>query len=118
MASTVGIQDALVVRFTITGDATGGDNYTMTRPADVLDTTVTATATSGGGTVTVGKGASAITNAIACATNNAVVRAGTIATANASLAVGDSLRVTTSNAADRGIVTVLLCPPLADQQTV
>ena len=68
--------------------------------------------------MTVGKGASAITDAIGITPNNAVDRATTIATANASLAVGDSLRVTTSNAADRGIVTVLLCPPLADQQTV
>lgn len=49
MAATVGIQDALVVRFTITGDASGGDNYTMTRVADVLDVTVTCTAANGGG---------------------------------------------------------------------
>lgn len=118
MAATVGIQDALVVRFTITGDASGGDNYTMTRVADVLDVTVTCTAANGGGTVTVSKGSANISNAIACATNNAVARAGTIATANASLAVGDSLRVTTNAAGDRGIATVLICPPLADQQTV
>ena len=75
----------------------------------IVDITVIAQATSGGGTVTPRKGADAMCTAIAMATDGAVTRLGAGAVvANAArliLAKGDTVNVITAGATDRGIVT-------------
>ncbi len=83
---------------------------TITVPfaCEVIDVVVQARATSGGGTATVRKVTTAITNAIAMATDLAITRAGTIDDAQSTLAAGDNLNVITNGAADRGLVTVIV----------
>jgi len=118
MAATIGIQETLCVRATITGDATGGDVYTMVRAGQVCDAWVICTATSNGGTVTVLNASIAITDAMACATNKALIRAGTIDDASFDLAVGNALTFTTNGASDRGVVCVEMLTPLCRISTV
>ena len=44
MAGLAGIQQQLLIRFTITGDATGGDEYTVTRLCRAVDAAAIITA--------------------------------------------------------------------------
>lgn len=118
MAGAAGIQVPLVIIATITGDATGGDDYAVSRPLEVVDCTVIATATSGGGTVAVSRAATAITGAIVCAVSGAVTRMTTYATAGAAFNTGELMRFTTNGAADRGMVLVTCLPPPADIQAL
>lgn len=120
MAGTAGIQNSLTVRVDVTGAANvTPDNYTVTRHGFVLDAAVIATAADVGGTLLVGKGATAITNAIICAVANAVSRAATVdATTGPApfpyeLEVGDLLRITANQAGTRGIVNINFQAPLA-----
>lgn len=106
MGMTAGIQTAIDIVADITGDATAGNSYVVSRAGRVLDAHVIATATNGGGTITVGKAGNAITNAITCAVDQALTRATTLNDANYAFSVGDSLRFTAAGAADRGIVVV------------
>ncbi len=61
MAGTVGIQNPLFIRADITGDATGGDSYLVTRPGFVLDAYAICTAANANGTILVSKAGSAVT---------------------------------------------------------
>lgn len=118
MAGTIGVQNPIIALFTQGAAGAAANNYTMTRAATFVDCTVIARASQSGGTLTIGKGASAITNAIVAATDTNVTRAGTIDDANYSLAVGDSLRFTTAGAATLVTVSALLCPPVAGSTTI
>lgn len=118
MAGTAGIQNLIVIAANITGDATGGDDYTLTRPGTVIDAWVVCTAANAQGTILIGKGASAITDAMICAVDKVVVHAGTIDDANALFATGDSLRFTANGAADRGLACVLFMAPVADNSAL
>lgn len=103
----VGISPLLILVYAITADATGGLTVvTMPFAAEVIDVVVQARASSGSGTVTLRKATSAITDAIVMAVDTTVVRAGTIAAANALLAAGNTLTVITNGSADRGLVTI------------
>lgn len=107
--SVSGISPLLLLKYPITADSTGNPiMWTATFACEVLDVIVQARATNGGGTATVGKGASAITDAIVMAVDNTVTRAGTIDRANSTLAIGDTLNVDANGAADRGLITVVL----------
>lgn len=59
-----------------------------------------------GNTMQIKKGASAISDAIACATDKAITRAGTIDVANNQLNPGDTLRLTATKAAGTRNATV------------
>ena len=118
MAGTIGIQNTITALFTQSSAGAAANNYTMTRAATMVDATVIARATQMGGTLTVGNGASAITDAIVCATDTNVTRAGTIDDAQYALAVGDSLRFTTAGAATLCAVAVTLVAPVADSTTI
>ena len=118
MAGTIGIQTPLVFYFTQGAAGAANNDYTVTRAGTVTDVTVIARASQTGGTVTVGKGASAITNAIVCATDTNVTRAGTINDANYAMAVGNTLRITTAGAATVADVVVTLIPAVADSTTI
>lgn len=118
MAGTIGIQYPLVVLFTQSSAGAAANNYTMLRAGTCVDATVIARASQTAGTCLVGKGASAITNAMVAATDTNVVRAGTIDDANYSLDVGDSLRFTTVGAATLVTAFATIIPPVADSTTI
>lgn len=92
----------------ITADATGALSITVPFACRVIDVIVTATAASGSGTVTLRTSTTAISDAIVCAVDTTVVRAGTLDDAYTTLAAGDNLNVITNGAADRGVVDVLV----------
>jgi hypothetical protein len=111
MAGQAGIQNQCVIRANITGDAfTLPDRYTCTRQGEVLDASVVPTAVAGQGTVTVGKGASPISNPIPCAVVGLVGRATSIDPTFHALISGDEIRFTASDAAVRGLVSVTFTP--------
>ena len=121
-SATVGYQNTTDVVFDMTSDTTNASeqfNIVVTRAFVVVGVTVICEKTQAGGTVTVGKGASAITAALACDTANAVVNATTLAVANSTFAVGDTLRATIATAGTRGTIVVRTAPlPLGDAATV
>lgn len=121
-SATVGYQNTTDIVFDMTSSTAGASeqfNIAVTRAFVVTGVTVICEATQAGGTVTVGKGASAITAALACDTANAVVMAATLAVANSTFAVGDQLRVTVATAGTRGTVVVRTAPlALGDASTV
>jgi len=101
----------IVVNYAVTADTTtAAVAFYAPCAMQLVDVSVLAQATSGGGTITPRKGATdAICTAIACATDGAVARmaAGAVV-ANAArtiLAKGDAVYVIAAGAADRGIVT-------------
>lgn len=100
MAGT--LYDAYLVQATVTG---ANNSHTVVRALEAYDATVYATATNAGATVQVANGGTALTNAIACATANAVARAGTFNGAARLFAVGDTMNFNIANAA-AGVVTV------------
>lgn len=92
----------------VTADATGEKAITIPFACEILDVIVQARATNGGGTLILKKGATAITNAIACATDKAIARAGTIDDAQSTLAAGDTVTVDANGAGDKGLMTVIV----------
>lgn len=106
----VTIKPMIIIQNAITANATGGKAvFTANCPfaLQILDVIVEARATSALGTVTVSTGGNAITDAIICAADNAVTRAGSIIRTYSTLAAGASLTLTTANANDRGLVTIV-----------
>ncbi len=71
--------------------------YKVTTPFRFIDATVHATATASSGTVTVKRNTTAVTDAIVCATNHALTRAGTVDDAQIDFQVGDDLFIDTNN---------------------
>ena len=74
--------------------------------AEIVDVVVQCTATLSGGTVQLDNGTTAITNAIAAATADAVTRAGSIAQATKTLDVGATLRVLKNATGDSAVIYV------------
>lgn len=97
---------------------TASSPYDITLPSnatnyEVIDVTVQCRAADAGGTAQVQTGAGgAISDAIACAVDTTVARAGTINDANSTIAGGGTLRVVFAggSAAGRGLVTVKMLP--------
>lgn len=108
--SSARINNGLVIAITIDADATGGFNAVVPRAGVVTGVSVVATATSGSGTALVSKAGSAISNAVACAVANTATDATTITVANNTFAAGDTIRVVTNGAADRGVVYCSFLP--------
>lgn len=89
-------------------DAAGDVDYdiVLKRKMQVIDIVVGKSVAGAGNTVTVKKGATAISNAIAADTDKAITRAGTIDPAQSTLNVGDTLRVSAHRAAGSMLATV------------
>lgn len=104
------MNSSLTITIPITADGTAGINAVISRPGTVIDIQAVASVTSGGGTVVVSKAGAAISAALVLATADAVVRAAALTQANAAFTVGQVLRVTTGQAADRGTVYVTFLP--------
>lgn len=98
-----------VLETIITADATGEVAIPVTFPCKVVDVIVECTAANANGTLTLKKGGTAITDAIICAVDKVVTRAGTIDDAQSTLAVSDTaLTVDAAQAGDRGRISVLV----------
>ena len=125
MAGLAGIQQQLLIRFAITGDATGGDEYTVTRLLRAVDSAAIITAGNAAGrTVRFYKGTAAtfVTGTMtAAAGGGAVARPQQILHANAQLNAGDTLGLIAQGAgadAVRADVRLEVIPPLADITTI
>lgn len=120
--ATVGYQNTTDIVLDMTSVASGTPDVfdiVVTRAFLVIGVSVICTATVVGGTVTVGKGASAITSALACDTANAVVNAATLDIANTVFAVGNTLRISVATNGAKGTVIVRTAPlALGDATTV
>lgn len=88
------------IPFTIPDAATTSYDVTMTEKFEVTDVVcVKRNGAGAGNTMQVKNGATAISDAIACATDNAVTRAASIDDAASTIAAGGTLRVTATKAA-------------------
>jgi len=110
------IDPTMTIPFDIVFDSTDDGTTTQTIIASVpftfkvVDVAVQATANSGGGTVMLMNGTNAITDAIICAVDTTVTRAGTIDKTYAVVATGAALKIVKNAAADVGLVTVKVIP--------
>jgi len=93
--------------YVVDSDASAGIDITGLIPvgARIVDIIVKATAASAGGTLQLTDTTpAAISNAIVCAVNTTITRAGTLTN---EVVDGDGLRIVSNAAADRGIMTIL-----------
>lgn len=99
----------IVVNYAVTADATGGLEIISSLPCDmeILDVIVQCTTANTSGTLLISESANAITNAMICAVDKVIVRAGTIDDAFSKMSAGDTLKVTANGNADRGTVTII-----------
>jgi hypothetical protein len=110
LANETNAYGPVVFKFAITVDSTVAKAaFVAPFAMQILDITVLAQATSGGGTVTPRKGVDAMCTAIGMATDGTVTRfaAGAVVAnaARLTLAAGDTVNIITAGAADRGIIT-------------
>ena len=97
----------IVLKVSIAADATSGQSVTIPYDMYLIDMIVQCNATNGSGTVTLRNGTTAITDAVICAVNHVITRAGTIDDAHEDLLTTDSINVITNGAADRGTVYLI-----------
>lgn len=97
----------IYVHFAVTADATSG--LTITIPLDMLivDVIVECTTANASGTLALRKTTTAITDAMICAVDKVIVRAGTIDDAQSTILTTDSINVIANGAADRGKITLI-----------
>ena len=97
----------IIVKKAVTVDATGELSITIPYDMEVVDVVVQCTAANSGGTLTLKKGGSAVTNAIICAVDTTITRAGTIDDAYSTLYTTSTVTVDANGAADRGIMWII-----------
>jgi hypothetical protein len=107
---TVDSNTPRIVRFAVAADATSGLSITIPYNMIVSDVWVECTTANAGGTLTLRKSTTAVTDAMVCAVDKTVVRAGTIDDAQSTILTTDSINVISNGAADRGIITILGYP--------
>lgn len=97
----------VVVQYAVTADATGA--LTIPIPYDmlILDIIVECTTANASGTLTLRKATTAISDAIVCAVDKTIVRAGTIDDAQSTILTTESINVLANGAADRGKITII-----------
>jgi len=100
------VYSPVVLSAAITADATGGLSIDVPFNMTIYDVVVVATAASGSGTVTLRSSTNAISDAIACAVDTTVARAGTLDDTYTAVTSATSLNVITNGANDRGLVYV------------
>lgn len=95
--------------FRVADAATGDIDIVVEDKFEVTNVECTKRGGAGAGnTMLVKNGANAISDAIACATDNAVTRAATIDDANSTIAAGGTLRLTATRAAGTRTCTVIV----------
>lgn len=93
---------------TIDADATGEKAVPIPFRCEVIDVIAQAKAAQSGGTVTLKKGTTAITDAMVFTVDKTITRAGTIDDSVSTLNEGDAVSVDCANAEDRGFVSILV----------
>lgn len=102
-------QPEVTYPFNFPDAATTSYDFTVQEAFELLDVVCQKRGAAGAGnTVQVKKGATAVSDAIACATDTNVTRASTIDDAQSSFAVGDTLRITVTRAAGNAACQVWL----------
>jgi hypothetical protein len=99
-----------VITVPVPDAATGDIDLVLATKFEVIDVICQKQGGAGAGnTVTVKNGANAISDAIACATDTAITRAGTINDANSTIAAGGTLRLSCTRAAGtrNSLVTIV-----------
>ena len=97
----------IIVKKAITADATGEVSVTIPYDMEVVDIVVQCTAANSGGTLTLKNGSTAISNAIICAVDTTITRAGTIDDSVSSLTTSSTVTIDANGAADRGIMWII-----------
>jgi hypothetical protein len=95
-----------VVKVVVSADATGEKAVTIPYDMEVIDVVVQCTASNGSGSLQL-KNGTAVTDAIACTTDKAIARAGTIDDAYSTLLTTSSVTVDANGASDRGIMWII-----------
>ena len=96
----------IVVKKAVTADATGELAITIPYDMEVIDVIVQCTAANGSGSLQL-KNGTAVTDAIACTTDKAIARAGSIDDAYSTLLTTDTVTVDANGASDRGIMWII-----------
>lgn len=102
------LSEVFAIHVTIDADTTGEKAVPIPFKCEVIDVIAQAKAAEGGGTVTLKKGSTAITNAMVFTVDKTITRAGTIDDAVSTLNEGDAVSVDCANAGDRGFVSILV----------
>lgn len=101
----------VIITFAVGADATGAGLKIFDANCPVglriRDVIVECTGANASGTLKLTDGTTDITNAMICAVDKVIVRAGTIDDAKSSLAEGASIVVIANGASDRGTVTII-----------
>lgn len=98
----------IAINYNLVADATGaGLAITVPYAMEIVDVIVQARATSAVATVKLTTAAGDITDLIACATDNAVTRVGTLDDAKTSILTTTALKVVASAAAVRALITIV-----------
>ena len=92
----------------VDSDATGGAAIVIPFACEILDIIVECTAANADGTFTVKAGANAISDAIVCAVDKTMVRAGTIDDTYSTLAAAATVTAVANGAADEGKITLVV----------
>lgn len=106
----VDISTPIYITYAVTADATGGLSiFTANCPYPLIidDVIVQCTTANAAGTLKLTDGTNDITDAMICAVDKVVVRAGTIDDAYSTLALNGTIKVVSNGAADRGKVTIV-----------
>ena len=93
---------------TVPAASHAGITITVPFSCQIEDAIVQCTTASVGGTITVKNGSTAITDAIICATDKAIVRAGTIDDAQNSITTASTLTAITAATGDAGTLTLVV----------
>lgn len=91
----------------IQADASSGQDFEVSVDMKLVEVVAQGRATSGGGSVTVRRSTTAITNAISMATDDGTTRSSSIVEAQRTFTKGETLNVITNGAADRGDVYLI-----------
>jgi len=103
----LGVYSPVILTYAVTADATGGLAIPVPFNFEILSVMVQCRATSGSGSMQLKKGSTAITDAIACATDKANVRDGSIDDAQSTITTADTLSVWANGANDRALITIV-----------
>jgi len=97
----------VVVKVVIDADYTGEKSVTIPYDMEVIDIVVQCTAANANGTLTLKNGSNAISDAIICAVDTTITRAGTINDAYSTLYTTSTVTVDAAGANDRGIMWII-----------
>ena len=97
----------VILTVPVVADATGGLAVTIPYAMTIYDVTVVCTVTNGAGTLKLVNGVTDITDAMVCAVDTTVVRAGTIDDSVSAITTATTMTVVANGAADRGIVYIM-----------